>query len=89
MQGTRLLNVFDKFGVTNNLLVTDIQPSVLYLLSAPSTPEPARQEAIEKAESGKTVTFTDAKELVDAHKRIRHWVVDRKSIDDWYESEIY
>lgn len=29
------------------------------------------------------------KGLVYAHKRTGEWIVDRKSIDQWFESEIY
>ena len=53
-QGRRFLNVHEQFGLTANLAVNDIKPSVLYLLSAPSTPESARTEVIELAESGET-----------------------------------
>jgi hypothetical protein len=39
--GCNLLNVHERFG-SLNFRPTDIQPSVLYLLAAPSTPETAR-----------------------------------------------
>jgi hypothetical protein len=43
---------------------------VLQLLSQDSTPESARTEAIEQAENGKKLTVKEAKELVEAHRRI-------------------
>lgn len=39
-----LVNVHEKFGVTPIMGVTDIVPTALYLLAAPSTPESARTE---------------------------------------------
>lgn len=44
VQGKRFLNVFENFGSTALNAVTDIQPTILYLLSAPSTPESARRK---------------------------------------------
>jgi hypothetical protein len=54
--GRRVLSVYDQFGIAANLAVDNIQPSVLYLLAAPSTPETAREEAIQKAESGESLS---------------------------------
>jgi len=68
--GVKILNVYDKWGSTNNLLVENIGASALYLLSAPSTPESAREEAMERAEAGESVTHKTAKEIADAHKEI-------------------
>jgi len=64
-----MMDVSEKFKSVN-LADLDIQDSALYLLAAPSTPEPARQEALDKAEQGETVTHQQAKELIDAHKQI-------------------
>ena len=63
----RMMEVADKLPKLGN---SDISKSALYLLAQNSTPESARAEAIEKAESGETVTHKDAKELVQAHKTI-------------------
>jgi N6-adenosine-specific RNA methylase IME4 len=46
----------------------DIRPSALYTLSAPSTPEPARQEAIERATAGEAITYTAARAIVQEHQ---------------------
>jgi hypothetical protein len=43
-------------------------PSALYLLAAPSTPESARQEAIDRAEAGETITHQTARDIVDQHE---------------------
>ena len=48
------MRVADKFGKFPNL--ESFAPSALYALAAPSTPEPARQEAISRAEDGETIT---------------------------------
>jgi len=42
-------------------------PSALYLLAAPSTPEPARQEAIARAKAGESITYTAAKKIKQKH----------------------
>lgn len=46
----------------------DFTARTLYLLSAPSTPEPARKDAIDSAEAGEEITYTKAKEIVTEHK---------------------
>jgi hypothetical protein len=55
-------------NVSKNAKLADLNfsPSTLYLLSEPSIPETAREEAIERAEEGETVTHKEVKELVDA-----------------------
>jgi len=68
MFGTRILNVYKQFGSTNNLLVEEFQPSALYLLSAPSTPEPAREEALSLAESGEKISHAKAQEIIAKYK---------------------
>jgi hypothetical protein len=40
----------------------------LYLLAAPSTPESARQEAIERAAAGEAITFTTSRAIVTRYK---------------------
>lgn len=51
-----------------NFADLDFAPSALYLLAAPSTPPEARQEAIERAEQGETITHRTAQEIVAEHK---------------------
>lgn len=43
-----------------------IDVSALYLIAAPSTPEPVRQEAIRRAESGESVTHAGTRALIEA-----------------------
>ena len=42
--------------------------SALYALAAPSVPEAARQEAVQKASFGKQITHKEAKQIVAKHK---------------------
>lgn len=53
-----------------SVTVTDLEigAKALYLLAAPSTPESAREEAIELAQSGQPVTHQIAKAIVADHK---------------------
>lgn len=62
----RMIDVARMFPNLGNI---DAGPSALYLLAAPSTPETARQEALERAEAGESVTYTAAREIVDFHRQ--------------------
>ena len=57
---TRFMNVAETFK-SCTVQSLDIQTKALYLLAQNNTPETARQEAIEKAESGETVTHKEAR----------------------------
>src|SRR5579864_2132000 len=56
----RFMNVAEKFVKLTNL---EIAPSALYELAAPSVPEAARQEAIERATHGEMISRMDAKAI--------------------------
>lgn len=53
-----------------SVTVTDlsIQAKALYLLAAPSTPEPARLEAVQRAQAGEAITHSTAKAIVAQHR---------------------
>lgn len=63
----RFTTVAVKFK-SSNLEDLEMAPSALYLLAAPSTPDEARAEALERAIGGETITHKAAKEIVKAHK---------------------
>lgn len=86
-QGHNLLSVYEKFGVSANFALTDFAPSALYLLSQDSTPESARQESIELAESGETVTHAKAKEIADAHKEIERLKKELADKDEFFTAQ--
>ena len=46
-----------------NLMDLSIAPSALYILSAPSTADWVREEAISRAQAGENITYTTAKEI--------------------------
>ena len=52
-----------------NFTDLDIAASALYLLAAPSTPAVARQEALERASQGETITHFEAQSIVSRHKQ--------------------
>lgn len=54
-----------------NFADLSIAPSALYLLAAPSTPEPARTEAIERAQSGEPITHSAAKTIIGEYKPLK------------------
>lgn len=67
MTAQRFMQVAERFK-NNNLLDFNIAPSALYALAAPSTPEPARIEAVSRAQSGEIITHSAAKTIINGHK---------------------
>lgn len=63
---TSLMNVATKFVNFTNL--NQFAPSALYLLAAPSTPEDARSEAMERADAGETITHAVAQTIVREYR---------------------
>jgi hypothetical protein len=61
-----LMQAARTFG--QNPKISEFDRSALYLLSSPSVPESAREEAIALAEAGERVTHAKAKEIVNEHK---------------------
>lgn len=61
-----MMNVAKQFPNFRN---SEISKSVLYLLAAPSTPESARDEALERAESGEKLSTSETKEVISRHKK--------------------
>jgi hypothetical protein len=57
----RFMSVAERFGKDD--IVSDLSASALYLLAAPSTPEPVIDEVKERAASGEKVTVADIKRL--------------------------
>ena len=49
----------------------EIDVSALYLIAAPSTPEPVREEVIRRAQSGESMTHAKAVEVVHSHQQRR------------------
>jgi hypothetical protein len=62
------MNVARRFASIPNGL--EFAPRALYLLAAPSTPEAARQEAIERAEAGEEISYSAAREIVAEYKEL-------------------
>lgn len=53
---------------TANFADLAIAPSALYLLASPSVPEETAQAVIERAQAGEHITYTAAKDAIDASK---------------------
>jgi hypothetical protein len=62
----RMIGVAEKFSL-DTLSNIDIGTSALYILSAPTTPEEAREEALRLANQGQKITQAAAKDLRDQH----------------------
>jgi hypothetical protein len=67
MTATRFINVYE-MSKSNNLLDLDVPVSGLYMLAAPGTPDEARTEMIERAETGEKVSVADVKRSIDTAK---------------------
>jgi hypothetical protein len=70
----RFMNVFNTFGGKTRT-VRDLQPSVLYALAAPTTPEAVRTEAVAMAKAGKPVT---SKIVADLKAKLRDVTAERR-----------
>ena len=58
----RFMGAFEKFGNGTLHNATSFSPTVIYLLSAPSTPDAVIEKAIEKSDTGAKVTVADVKD---------------------------
>jgi hypothetical protein len=63
---------------STNFVDLQIDASALYLLAAPSTPEPVRQEALKRAEGGERITHANVREMLPPKvERAIHEAVNR------------
>jgi len=53
---------------SKKFLDLNLPVSALYLLAAPSTPEPAKTEVIERAQAGEAIPVAEVKRVVERHK---------------------
>ena len=66
----RFMSVAQKFE-SDTLSNLELLPSALYLMAAPSTPEEAVAEALERAQQGETITAKTVKEIKAKHKTVK------------------
>lgn len=71
----RFQRVAERFG-SKSVTVTDFQPSALYALSAPSTPDELVEEVTERAAEGETFTAADIKAMKE------EWEAEKKALSD-------
>jgi Protein of unknown function (DUF3102) len=60
----RFMNVHELAAKNDNLSFSELPVSALYLLAAPSTPEPVRDEILERAEAGKKMSVSEVKRVI-------------------------
>lgn len=63
------INVYKAFPSGLTIRHLPIDPTALYRLAAPSTPESARLEAVERADSGERITLKAAKSIIGSKKQ--------------------
>lgn len=73
---TRFMQVAEQFKYTN-LIHLSIAASALYELAAPSTPESARLEAIERAKRGELISYSKAKQIADHYQSVDKITTDQ------------
>ena len=73
---TRFMQVAEQFKYTN-LIHLSIAASALYELAAPSTPEAARLEAIERASRGELISYSKAKQIADRYQKVTEITTDQ------------
>jgi len=61
-----LINSYEHFGKTEIISVSRFVNTAMLLLSAPSVPQEARDEAIQRAEAGEKINVKLAKEIIEA-----------------------
>jgi hypothetical protein len=83
-QAQRLMSAHLVFGKTDTMsdLASFLEPTAIYQLAAPSTPEPARQEVLAKVEAGEHVTPKAVKAIVDKHKPTKREKRLRQNLGD-------
>jgi hypothetical protein len=64
----RLIWRYEQFGAVANLQQLDMVLSAQYHLSAPSVPQSARDEALQRAQAGEKITLSLAKEIIEAQQ---------------------
>jgi len=61
-------NFIQVYEFSKSEIISNLTPTVLYMLAAPSTPEPVREVAVELAKAGEKVTPRVVSQLKEAHK---------------------
>ncbi|MEH2178725.1 DUF3102 domain-containing protein [Nostoc sp.] len=62
------INVYEAFAERANFAQIDIATSALYLLAAPSTPENVREEILQRAMEGETLTHKSIRQVIEEEK---------------------
>jgi len=62
------INVYERFPERANLAQVNIATSALYLLAAPSTPQPLRDKYLQQARNGEKVTHQDLRQAIQAEQ---------------------
>ncbi len=62
------INVYETLAERANLAQIDIATSALYLLAAPSTPQNVREEFLQRAHEGQTITYKNIRQVIEEEK---------------------
>ncbi|MGG3810932.1 DUF3102 domain-containing protein [Methylorubrum rhodesianum] len=78
------MRVAEQFG--ENVTVTNLPPTVLYALAAPSTPDEVKDEIIDRAKAGAKVTSADVLDLKRQVKEAKAAVAEERGLRQAIES---
>ncbi|CCQ48983.1 MULTISPECIES: DUF3102 domain-containing protein [Crocosphaera] len=76
------ISVYQTFGERANLAKVNIATSALYLLSAPSTSQKVREEFLQKARSGETITYKQLSEVIQKEKSATQATVEIENVEE-------
>lgn len=62
------INVYETLAERANFAQIDIATSALYLLAAPSTPPQVREEFLQRAHEGQTITYKNIRQVIESEK---------------------
>ncbi|MFN6559094.1 MAG: DUF3102 domain-containing protein [Nostoc sp. ChiSLP01] len=62
------INVYETLAERANFAQIDIATSALYLLAAPSTPQNVRDEFLQRAHEGQTITYKNIRQVIEEEK---------------------
>jgi hypothetical protein len=62
------INVYETLAERATLAQIDIATSALYLLAAPSTPQNVREEFLQRAHEGQTITYKNIRQVIEEEK---------------------
>ena len=85
----KMMEAATKFGARSEI-ISDLTPTVLYMLTGDSVPEEAREEVVRRSQAGEKVTVAAAKAVIEEHRpAVQPKPLTQEQLDEffaWYWS---